>query len=334
MSAALAPWLEVPLAQALALPRAHAVLLSSLPGLGAFATGQALAQAWLCEAGDGSAPACGRCAACHLFAQRSHPDAHWLLPAALRVQLGWQEPEAEGKAKPSQEIRVDEVRAMLGFAQATRGRSRAKVVLIHPAEALNMVAANALLKTLEEPGGSLRFVLVSEAPAALLPTIRSRCQSVPISLPEPTAAAAWLSGEQPSLALTDAAALLRAAGGRPQQALDWLRSGLTAPQLAAFPRAVSRADLSDFGTWKPAALIDLLQRLAADLLRVCAGAPPQYFAAEQLPKARQAEPLQAWAAELRAARQKSDHPLQWPLWLEALAVQAQQALKLACRAGP
>jgi len=331
---ALAPWLQAPLAQALALPRAHAVLLSSLPGLGAFAAGQALAQAWLCEAGDGSRPACGHCPACHLFAQRSHPDAHWLLPALLRVQLGWQEPEAEGKAKPSQEIRVDEVRAMLGFAQATRGRSRGKVVLIHPAEALNTVAANALLKTLEEPGGSLRFVLVSEAPAALLPTIRSRCQTVPLGLPEPAAAATWLCAERPTLTPMDAAALLRAAGGRPQQVLDWLERGLTAPQLAGFPRAVARADLGDFSTWKPAALIDLLQRLAADLLRVCAGAAPQYFAADQLPKARHSAPLQAWSAQLRAAQRKADHPLQWPLWLEALGVQAQQALKLACRSGP
>lgn len=328
----LAPWLLAPLQEALALPRAHAVLLNSLPGLGAMAAGQALAQAWLCEGNGGQGPACGTCPSCHLFGQRSHPDAHWLLPAALRVQLGWQEPEAEGKAKPSQEIRIDEVRAMLGFAQGTRGRSRGKVVLIHPAEALNTVAANALLKTLEEPGGSLRFVLVSEAAEGLLPTIRSRCQAIGVPLPGLQQGADWLAAQQPGLSAMDAQALLRAAGSRPQQVLDWLRAGLTAPALAQFPRAVSRADLGDFSTWRPAAVIDLLQRLASDLLRLASGAAPQFFDAAQLPKVQQRAPLLAWAAELRAAKAKADHPLQLALWLEALAVQAQGALRAACRA--
>jgi DNA polymerase-3 subunit delta' len=330
-AALLAPWLQAPLQEALALPRAHAVLLNSLPGLGAMAAGQALAQAWLCEGNGGQGPACGSCPSCHLFGQRSHPDAHWLLPAALRVQLGWQEPEAEGKAKPSQEIRIDEVRAMLGFAQGTRGRSRGKVVLIHPAEALNTVAANALLKTLEEPGGSLRFVLVSEAAEGLLPTIRSRCQAIAVPLPGLQQGADWLAAQQPGLSAMDAQALLRAAGSRPQQVLDWLRAGLTAPALAQFPRAVSRADLGDFSTWRPAAVIDLLQRLASDLLRLASGAAPQFFDAAQLPKVQQRAPLLAWAAELRAAKAKADHPLQLALWLEALAVQAQAALRAACR---
>lgn len=334
MSAPLAPWLRAPLAEALALPRAHAVLLASLPGLGAFDAGQALAQAWLCEAGDGRRPACGQCSACHLFSQRSHPDAHWLLPAALRVQLGWQEHEAEGKAKPSQEIRIDEVRAMLGFAQATRGRSRGKVVLIHPAEALNVVAANALLKTLEEPGGSLRFVLVSEAADALLPTLKSRCQRIQVPAPDRAEGSAWLLAQQPALDPGDAAALLRAAGDRPQQALSWLRAGLTAPALAAFPRAVARAELGDFSTWPVAAVIDLLQRLCADLLRVTQGAAPQFFAATQLPKARHSAPLLAWGDALRSARAKADHPLQLALWLEALGLQAQHALRAACKASP
>ncbi|WP_374662285.1 DNA polymerase III subunit delta' [Inhella sp.] len=328
----LAPWLAEPLRQALALPRAHAVLLSSLPGLGAFEAGMALAQAWLCESAEASGRACGRCAACHLFAQRSHPDAHWLLPEQLRVRLGWQ--EADDKKKPSQEIRIDEVRAMLGFAQSTRARSQGKVVLIHPAEALNTVAANALLKTLEEPGGSLRFVLVSEATDALLPTIRSRCQAVPVPQPQAEQGAQWLRTQQPALSAADAVALLRASGQRPQQVLDWLSAGLTAPQLAGFARSVARAELGDFIGWKPEALIDLLQRLCSDLLRVTAGGPPQYFSADQLPKARQAAPLQAWAAELRAARRHATHPLQWALWLEALGVQAQRALRQACKANP
>ncbi len=69
-------------------------------------------------------------------------------------------------------------------------------------------------------------------------------------------------------------------------------------------------------------------------LRVTAGAAPQYFEPAQLPKARQAAPLQAWAAELRGARSHAEHPLQWALWLEALGVGAQAALRQACRSSP
>jgi DNA polymerase III subunit delta' len=196
---------------------------------------------------------------------------------------------------------------------------------------MNAVSANALLKTLEEPGGALRFVLVSEDSAALLPTIRSRCQAVPVLEPQAAAAAQWLRTQAQDLDAADAIALLRASGGRPAQALGWLRAGLGAPQLAAFPRAVARADLSDFGTWPPAATLDLLQRLCTDLSRVVAGAAPQFFAPEQLPKARHAAPLQAWGEQLRAARAKAEHPLQLPLWLEALGLQARDALRLACR---
>jgi len=335
-AAALAPWLTAPLQQALHMQQhgAHALLLSSLPGLGAFALGQAVAKAALCEAAAAGEPACGQCTACHLFDQRSHPDLYFLLPAALRVQLGWQEPEAEGKAKPSQEIRIDEVRAFLNFAQATRARSRGKVVLVHPAEAMNTVAANALLKTLEEPSASLSFVLVTESPDLLLPTIRSRCQALSLPLPSLEQGTQWLKAQQAELREDDAQMLLRAAGLRPQQALDWLRGGLSAPVLAGFARAVARADLSDFSAWRPAPVIDLLQRLAHDLLRVCSGAAPQYFSLDQLPKAKQAKPLHEWLSLLQAAKAKADHPLQLALWLEALAAQGQAALRAACKAGP
>ena len=113
-----------------------------------------------------------------------------------------------------------------------------------------------------------------------------------------------------------------------------MQVGLSAPRLAEFPRLVARGELGEFTAWKPRALIDLLQRLATDLLRVTAGAAPQYFEPAQLPKARQAAPLQAWAAELRGARSHAEHPLQWALWLEALGVGAQAALRQACRSSP
>src|ERR1043165_3867367 len=99
------------------------------------------------------------------------------------------------KTKPSKEIKIEAVRQMLAFAQGSAARGRAKVVVVYPAEALNTIAANALLKTLEEPAGLLRFVLASAAPQQLLPTIRSRCQPLQMALPAREAAQAWLTAQ-------------------------------------------------------------------------------------------------------------------------------------------
>ncbi|HEY1090130.1 MAG TPA: DNA polymerase III subunit delta', partial [Burkholderiaceae bacterium] len=191
------PWLNSALAQGLAL-RSHALLVQGPEGVGQYELGTALARGWLCEKSDGRSPACGECPSCRLMAAGTHPDFQLLVPEALRESLGLSSDEAEGepkasKAKPSREIKVDAVRAMLSFAQGSSARGRAKVVLIYPAEALNTVAANALLKTLEEPAGLLRFVLASAAPQDLLPTIRSRCQPLDLGLPDAATCLAWLA---------------------------------------------------------------------------------------------------------------------------------------------
>jgi len=163
------PWLAEPLRQTLAHGRSHALLVQGPAGVGQFDLALLLAQAWLCEAPLDGGQACGHCASCRLLQSHTHPDFMILLPEALREQLGFGqeaetgrdgEPKAS-KTKPSREIKIEAVRQMLSFAQGTSSRGRAKVVLVYPAEALNTVAANALLKTLEEPGGSLRFVLAS-----------------------------------------------------------------------------------------------------------------------------------------------------------------------------
>src|SRR4029450_6030709 len=88
-----------------------------------------------------------------------------------------------GKKKPSKDIRVEDVRAAIALALTTASRGRGKTIVIHPAERMNPIAANAFLKTLEEPAGDARFVLCTSAPEGLLPTIRSRCQSIALALP-------------------------------------------------------------------------------------------------------------------------------------------------------
>jgi len=319
------PWLEAALAGALAQARSHAVLVQGPEGVGQFELAMALAQSWLCEAPGPQGLACDACAGCHLFTARTHPDLRVLLPEALALALGWaEESERESKAKPSREIKIDAVRAMLGFAQGSSARGRAKVVVVHPAEALNGVAANALLKTLEEPAGQLRFVLASAAPESLLPTIRSRCQPLPLGLPDPGVARAWLV--ERGLPAADAQGLLAAAGGRPQQALGWFEAGLRAELWQRLPQQLRRGDAQALKDWPPAQSIDMLQRLCHDLLRAAHGAAPRYFAPEALPGARHVEALHEWAAALRRAARHADHPLNQNLLLESLFAQGQRAL--------
>ena len=175
-------WLDAPLAQGLSM-RAHALLLHAPGALGQFDLAIGLARAWLCETPI-HGWACGTCASCRLMDGHSHPDFHLLLPDAMRPGLGWASAEADGgddgegksKAKPSREIKVLALRAAIDWSHRTSARGGAKVLVIHPAEAMNPVTANAVLKTLEEPPGRLRLLLTAADPEALLPTVRSRCQ--------------------------------------------------------------------------------------------------------------------------------------------------------------
>lgn len=330
------PWLEGPVVQTLAHARSHALLVQGPMGVGQFDMGLVLAQSWLCESPQGSGLACGRCSSCHLFHGGTHPDFQVLVPDALRERLGLSSDEGDSgkdgegkasKAKPSREIKVEAVRQMLSFAQTTTARGRAKVVLIYPAEALNTVAANALLKTLEEPGGLLRFVLASAAPQALLPTIRSRCQSVNLGLPAHEQALTWLQQQ----GVVDAEVLLRATGGRPQEALQWAEEGVQAQAWVQLPLRLSKAEAAAVSDWPVPRAIDALQRIVNDLLRRVHGAPAIYFPESALPKVRQAAPLHDWAEQLKQAARHADHPLNSGLFMESLFCQGRDALRLACR---
>ena len=170
----LAPWLQTQL-ESLLVQRGHAWLLSGPSGLGQFELALALARAWLCEEATPQG-ACGHCGSCHLVDERSHPDLRLLVPEAMRGQVGLDADDASSdddgkKRKPSREIKVEQIRAAINFSELTAGRAALKVLVVYPAEALNTVAANALLKTLEEPPGTLRFVLASAAPQAKNRTI-------------------------------------------------------------------------------------------------------------------------------------------------------------------
>ncbi|MCJ0763310.1 DNA polymerase III subunit delta' [Variovorax terrae] len=328
--AALAPWLGEQLGGLLA-QRGHAWLLQGPSGLGQYRLGFELARAWLCEQPTAQG-ACGHCGSCHAIEVRTHADLCVLMPETAMLELGWPLSEKaqadidDKKRKPSKEIRVEAMRDAVEFAQRTSARGRGKAVLVYPAERMNTVTANALLKTLEEPPGDVKFVLASEASHQLLPTIRSRCLGHTMVWPEAPAALAWL--QQQGVASADAPALLRAAGGRPDDALGFAQSGRDPKLWALLPRAMARGDAGALANWAPAHAVDALQKLCHDLLALQAGAQPRFFAAADLPAAPTASlaALTRWSRDLGQAARTVEHPFNAGLMLEALVSQARLAL--------
>ena len=134
------------------------------------------------------------------------------------------EAPAKRTKQPSIEIKVDQVRELADFLYIGSHRGRMRVALVHPAEDMNENAANALLKGLEEPPASAMFILVSHRPAQLLPTIRSRCVSVPVGIPAREAALAWLEAQ----GLKEAERWLAYAGGAPLRAVEYAARGKVA----------------------------------------------------------------------------------------------------------
>ncbi|MFZ2738341.1 MAG: DNA polymerase III subunit delta' [Burkholderiaceae bacterium] len=322
----LAPWIAAQ-TERLLQQSGHAWLLYGPSGLGQYSLGLSLVQAWLCDQPT-SQGACGHCASCHAIEVRIHADLCLLMPETVMLDLGWplsEKAQAEiddKKRKPSKEIRVDALRDAIEFSQRTSARGKAKAVLIYPAERMNTVTANALLKTLEEPPGDVRFALATEAAHQLLPTIRSRCLGHRMPWPEPAAAHAWLLSQ--GIADADAQTALRAAGGRPQDALLLAQAGVT--PWSTLAKAIERGDISFFKEWTPAQLVDALHKLCHDLLTLKAGSTPRFFAPQLLQPMGSWTSLSQWAKELSQTQRTLEHPFNSGLMLEALISQAQKAL--------
>jgi DNA polymerase III subunit delta' len=338
--AARLPWLDEAIGAALSSSRGHATLVHAAPGIGAFEFALELARGWLCESRGRDAPiACGHCGSCRLIDGRVHPDLFVLLPEAQRRSRGWplagDKPDGDdGKRKPSRQIRVDEVRSLIDWSHKTAARGQGKVALLHPAEAINTIAASALLKTLEEPAPGTRIVLTAADPALLLPTVLSRCQRFRLPAPDSVTAARWLADR----GTANPQALLAAHNGRPLDALASAQAGIDAAAWAALPRAVAAGQAAALAGFGVAQAVDALHKLCHDALAASVGALPRYFGSADLPDLRSGTALPAllaWARELDRVARDAEHPWNEPLLLEALVAQGHRALSpLRTTAGP
>ena len=280
---------------------AHAWLIHGLRGIGQVEFALAGAAALLCEAPVGGL-ACGACQACGWVASGNHPDLRRIRPAAAALaegEGGEAESSAEGKKKqPSREIRVEQVRGLLPWFNTATHRGGWRVAVLYPAEALNVISANTLLKILEEPPGHTVFLLAGQAPDRLLPTLVSRCRRFPLPVPDPAQARAWLEAH----GIERAGAWLAACGGAPLLALERARAGGAAcpAWLEAFLDLCegrgTAGDLADALAEEDAAdWIDGFQRLLVDLSLRAAAAPARYYPA-------QAARIASLAARLDARR--------------------------------
>lgn len=219
----------------------HALLLHGAAGSGKLALAERFAQALLCEADRSQRTPCGSCAACRWFLAGSHPDVRYIEPEAIARQVAFAEVDetpAVKPVKPSNEIKIDQIRALADFINLGSHRGGLRIAIVHPAEDMNAPAANALLKNLEEPPPGTVFLLVSHRPWRLPPTVRSRCIAVAVPLPEAQAACAWLAAQ----GVANADRWLAFAGGSPRRALE-LATGEHRKALEAVIRAPEATDL-------------------------------------------------------------------------------------------
>ncbi|MEN9491308.1 MAG: polymerase subunit delta [Pseudomonadota bacterium] len=319
----------------------HALLLTGASGSGKRVFAEHLCQALLCRRPDAQGFACGECEDCRWAASGNHPDILRVVPAADQDEANDDGEATEATTKKekarSSQILIDQVRALqaaleLGAGGHAGGR---RIVILEPAEAMNVAAANALLKLLEEPGQGLLFLMIAHAPKRLLPTIRSRCQVLAFPRPSDADTVGWVREG----GIPNAAALLGFCGGLPllaermhESGLDTIRRQL-AEELARLPASdplklaaqwdarLKAKDAAERG-FDLASLISWIQRWLSDGARGALGLPARFYADFQTELTRLSGGQHAaWIAcfrEFHTYRAVAHHPLNARLLLEEL----------------
>ena len=302
------PWNE-PILESLKKARErlpHALLIHGPRGVGKLELAERVAQLLLCEHADPAARPCDRCDGCRWYLGGNHPDFRRLEPEAI-AKLPPAPEEEEGGAveaparrtkQPSIVITIDQVRALADFLNLRSHRGALRVALVHPAEDLYPNAANALLKSLEEPPAGAIFILVSHRPARLLPTVRSRCVAVPVAIPPRDQALRWLASQ----GAENAERWLAFAGGAPLSALGY------AQEAAGWERLLKAPDLVD-DRESLERLAEALQKMAYDRAFSAFGLPPKYRTGASAGSAARARAWLAYARKLGEDRLLTRHPV-------------------------
>lgn len=239
----------------------HAMIFAGIKGVGKLTLAENFARLALCQQPNLFATECGTCHSCRLFLTKAHPDALWL------------EPEKEGA-----NIKIDQIRALTDFISQSALQGKYRTVIINPANSMNLNAANALLKTLEEPTPNAIIILVSDQMAQLPPTILSRCHKIQCPKPANTLAIAWLQTQLKD-PVDKLNLLLNLANGAPLTALR-LANDDVLPMRQTLVKAIYHTVLQKADPIKTAAslqeidllvFIDYALSLIGDVLRLQVG---------------------------------------------------------------
>lgn len=345
-------------------PPAHALLLRGRKGLGKLAFATYIAKTRLCKRPSIMGDACENCLSCRWFDQGGHPDFRLVEPEAIsrkpqRLEPGEGNPDASGadanpggsgggsagasendlamedagaessgaksKKKPSKQIRIEQIRDLADFINISSHQNGYKIILIHPAEAMQPAAANALLKNLEEPPPHTLFILVTHHSQHLLPTIRSRCHQVAMPAPTPAVAIQWLKQQRVGHAET----CLASAGFAPlgalefndeeylQQHQDFINQISTPANLdvLALAEGMQKGDLPTVVNWLQKWCYDLMSFRTAGTIRYHLD---MLAAVESLASSIEPHSLATYWRSLAELHQLAGHTLNPRLFLEAV----------------
>lgn len=314
----------------------HALLLQGHRGIGKLHFAVRLSQSLLCEQPLPGHAACGVCQSCNWFQQDNHPDFRLLEPEDVESTAD-EESSAPAKTSKKSQIAVDQVRELGDFLGLSSHRSGLRIILMHPAEALNLASANALLKMLEEPPPAVLFLLVTHQPQRLLPTIRSRCNVIDMPLPARSMAETWLAAQ----GVQQASQRLAYAGGAPLTAVQ--EEAGADKRLAELHAMLNHgAQMDPFAAAAlcvrdgVAEVVSVMQKWVYDLLSLHLAGQLRYHGL-------QAESLQGLAKRvdlaklldfqrtLDEARRHAQHPLNADLQLESLLIQYTQVFSTTSR---
>lgn len=297
--------------------RPSAILFHGPAGIGKTDFGREVAAAWLCKSPLADGSACGVCDSCGWFKAGQHPDFRWVRPDAEVEEEGGSEADSAGASdtegssdpkKKSQQIRISQIRELAAFANIGSHRGGLRVVLISPANRMNFDAANALLKTLEEPADALVFLLVADSLMHIPATILSRCRRVALTIEDESLAKIQTEKSQAAPWLIE---LLEEISDRGVDPIRWAEKAGKSP---------------------PADALELLMRWMADADRVRLGLKPRAFpekARALKDQSLRIKSAQSWTqtiAELQRLRAIAEHPLNPKLFYESIFDRLRRAI--------
>ncbi len=183
----------------------HALLVYGQQGLGKQYLVQRFANFLLCSADDKKNAACGHCPSCLLMQAHTHPDFYFLAPI-----------------EPSEIISIEQIRTLLQGLSLTSHFNLYRIIIVNQAHTMNVNAANAFLKYLEEPVERTLIVLITDQYKRLPATIVSRCQKLPVMRPAHNQVLSWLQLQKSDATVDDIKACLSLANNAPYMALTYL----------------------------------------------------------------------------------------------------------------